>query len=165
MKYKSINRAQCFVILMSVLSVLLVASFVAFIVVPHNCHEVNEEAKPVVITDPSVPGISGLPGVLGFPKVLRVHGVSMTFMSPDLEKKIFASDPDDIILSPTYPRFRHLPNGECIHIFRNGDMIYNGRLLTENGADLLEAYLQGQKDLESVMTISYRYGFSRNDDK
>ncbi len=144
MKDKPINRAQCFIILMSIL---LVASFVAFIVVPHDCHEANEEAKPADAAEkaPEAPHTTGFP-VAFLPR-----------MSPELEKKIFAEGPE--YASTAWPvSLRHLPNGEFIEILKNGKMLYDGRLLTENGADLLDAYLQGYKE---ATTSSWRYGFQR----
>lgn len=79
----------------------------------------------------------------------------MTRMRPELEKKIFVYGPEcRMTVSPV--RFRKLPNGDRIAITRNGSMVYRGRLLTENGADLLEAHMQRYK---AATSNPWRYGF------
>ena len=79
----------------------------------------------------------------------------MIRMSPELEKKIFVYGPEcRMTVSPV--RFRKLPNGDCVAITRNGSTVYRGRLLTENGADLLEAHMQRYK---AATPSPWRYGF------
>ena len=65
-------------------------------------------------------------------------------MSPELKKKIFVDGEGKSTMIVETFRRRKLPNGEWIDILPNGKMVYNGSPLTENGADLLEAWMRAR---------------------
>lgn len=82
------------------------------------------------------------------PQILKMQRPSIFFgldplygMSAELKKKIFVYGPERSMIAETFRR-RELPNGEYIQILPNGQMLYNGSLLTENGADLLEKWFR-----------------------
>lgn len=63
-------------------------------------------------------------------------------MSPELKKKIFVDGEGACNFFGTPVDFRELPGGERIDVLRNGQMVYNGSLLTKEGADLLEEWFR-----------------------
>lgn len=63
-------------------------------------------------------------------------------MSPELKKKIFVDGEGACNFFGTPVDFRELLGGERIDVLRNGQMVYNGSLLTKEGADLLEEWFR-----------------------
>lgn len=83
------------------------------------------------------------------PQILKMQRPSIFFgldplygMSAELKKKIFVDGEGACNFFGTPVEFRELPNGEYIQILPNGQMLYNGSLLTENGAYLLEEWFR-----------------------
>lgn len=84
------------------------------------------------------------------PQILKMQRPAISFgldplygMSPELKKKIFVYGPECSVIAETFRR-RELPNGEYIQILPSGEMLYHGSPLTENGADLLEAWMSAR---------------------
>ena len=97
--------------------------------------EIKPKAKEAV--EVSAPQISEIQEPVARFWVPPLYG-----MSPELKKKIFVDGEGACNFFGTPVDFRELPGGERIDVLRNGQMVYNGSLLTKEGADLLEEWFR-----------------------
>lgn len=83
------------------------------------------------------------PQILKMQRPLLSLGLDPLYgMSPELKKKIFVDGEGACNFFGNPVDFRELPGGERIDVLRNGQMVYNGSLLTKEGADLLEEWFR-----------------------
>lgn len=83
------------------------------------------------------------PQILKMQRPLLSLGLDPLYgMSPELKKKIFVDGEGACNFLADPVDFRELPGGERIDVLRNGQMVYNGSLLTKEGADLLEEWFR-----------------------